>query len=95
METKIEAQAKMIIDLTSDLSVLMVCGSCDHCVATSYDAPFCYLDSDKYVSLQDSCDKWYSTKLNDSRNRCLTIVEPDTTKIQVVQKDGFSVGGAG
>ena len=25
----------------------------------------------------------------------LTIVEPDTTKIQVVQKDGFSVGGAG
>jgi hypothetical protein len=25
----------------------------------------------------------------------LTIVEPDTTKIQVVQQDGFSVGGAG
>ena len=25
----------------------------------------------------------------------LTDVEPDTTKIQVVQKDGFSVGGAG
>ena len=27
--------------------------------------------------------------------RCLTIVEPDTTKIQVVQQDGFSNGGAG
>ena len=80
MDTKTEALSKLIVNITSDLSALMVCGSCDHCVATSYDAPFCYLDSDNYVSLQDSCEKWYSTKLNDHRNRCLTNVEGDNAK---------------
>ena len=72
IEAKIEAQAKMITDIASDLSVLMVCGSCDHCVATSYDMPFCYLENDKYVALQDTCAKWYSARLNENRNRCLT-----------------------
>ena len=43
-------------------------------------ADLCGYLTDQVVSITGSCR--------------LTIVEPDTTKIQVAQKDGFSVGGA-
>lgn len=33
--------------------------------------------------------------VDDNNDNHLTNVEPDTTKIQVAQKDGFSVGGSG
>lgn len=44
---------------------------------------------------QDAFGRWVVEAMNEKLNRCLTTVEPDTTKIQAVQKDGFSNGGAG
>ena len=40
-------------------------------------------------------DDFEYEEIEEILNHSLTIVEPDTTKIHVAQKDGFSVGGAG
>ena len=65
----------------------------DNCMGSGSTGVACVNTKRNFIGIEKD-DKYFEIAKNRINNH-LTTVEPDTTKIQVVQKDRFSVGGAG